>query len=82
MKSYIKLFLILGVLAGITACTDLNTDIKTQYTTYPNNPIAVKAKLEACYYYLRNEAGLFTSGHGGRPGGAPRIGMDARRHHA
>ena len=58
MKSYIKLFLILGVLAGITACTDLNTDIKTQYTTYPNNPIAVKAKLEACYYYLRNEAGL------------------------
>lgn len=58
MKQYIKLSLLLGVLAGTTACTDLDTDIKTEYTTYPDNPIAVNAKLEACYYYLRNEAGL------------------------
>lgn len=58
MKPYIKLLLLSGVLAGTTACTDLNTDIKTQYTTYPDNPIAVNAKLEACYYYLRSEAGL------------------------
>ena len=58
MKSYIKLLLLSGVLAGTTACTDLDTDIKTQYTTYPDNPIAANAKLEACYYYLRNEVGL------------------------
>lgn len=58
MKPYIKLLLLSGVLAGATACTDLDTDIKTQYTTYPDNPIATSAKLEACYYYLRNEAGL------------------------
>ena len=58
MKPTIKLLLLSGVLAGATACTDLDTDIKTQYTTYPDNPIAASAKLEACYYYLRNEAGL------------------------
>ncbi|MDO5418874.1 MAG: RagB/SusD family nutrient uptake outer membrane protein [Bacteroides sp.] len=58
MKPYIKLLLLSGVLAGATSCTDLTTDIKTQYTTYPDNPIAVNAKLEACYYYLRSEAGL------------------------
>lgn len=58
MKPYIKLLLLSGVLAGTAACTDLDTDIKTQYTTYPDNPIAVQAKLEACYYYHRNQAGL------------------------
>lgn len=58
MKSYIKLFVLIGVLAGAASCTDLETDINSQYTTYPDNPIAVSAKLEACYYYLRNEACL------------------------
>ena len=47
-----------GVLVGASACTDLNTDINSQYTKYPNNKVAVQAKLEGCYYYLRNEAGL------------------------
>lgn len=56
MKSYIKLLLLSGVLVGAASCTDLDTEIKTQYTTYPDNPIAVNAKLEACYYYLYNEA--------------------------
>lgn len=58
MKSYIKLLLLSGVLAGTSACTDLDTVINTQYTTYPDNPIAVSAKLEACYYYFRTESGL------------------------
>lgn len=47
-----------GLLAGASACTDLNTELKTQYTTYPDNPIAVSAKFEACYHYIRNEAGV------------------------
>ncbi len=47
-----------GALVGTSACTDLNTDINSQYTKYPDNPVAVQAKLEGCYYYLRNEAGL------------------------
>lgn len=58
MKSSIKFFLLSGALAGATACTDLDTEITTQYTTYPDNEIALSAKLEGCYYYLRNEAGL------------------------
>lgn len=58
MKSYIKLLLLSGVLVGTAACTDLDTDINSQYTKYPDNPIALSAKLEGCYYYIRNEAGL------------------------
>lgn len=58
MKLYIKFLLLSGVLAGATACTDLDTEIKTQYTKFPDNPIAAQAKLEACYYYLQKESGL------------------------
>lgn len=56
MKAYIKLLLVTGALVGTAACTNLDTDIKTQYTTYPDHPIAAGAKLEACYYYFVNEA--------------------------
>lgn len=58
MKAYIKLFLASIALGGAASCTDLDTDIKSQYTKYPDNPIATSAKLEGCYYYLRSEAGL------------------------
>ena len=58
MKSTIKLLLLSGILAGSAACTDLDTEINTYYTEYPDNPIALNAKLEGCYYYLQNEAGL------------------------
>ena len=48
-----------GVFAvGVAACTDLDTDIKTQYTKYPDNEIALSAKLAGCYNYLRNEGGV------------------------
>lgn len=58
MKSYIKTLMFVSVLAGASACTNLDTDINSQYTKYPNHEVAVQAKLEGCYYYLRNEAGL------------------------
>ena len=59
MKSSIKFLLLSSVMAGFTsACTDLDINIDAQYTTYPDNPIALSAKLEGCYYYLQNEAGL------------------------
>ena len=58
MKPYIKLLLFSGMIVGAASCTDLDTVIDTQYTTYPDNPIALSAKLEGCYYYLQNEAGL------------------------
>ncbi len=58
MKTYIKLLLLSGVLIVVGACTDLDTDIKSQYTEYPTSDIALSARLEGCYYFLRSEAGL------------------------
>ena len=58
MKSNIKLLMLTGALMGMSACTNLDTDIKSQYTTYPDHEAALFAKFDACYYYLRNEAGL------------------------
>lgn len=52
MKSYIKLLSLGGVLAGMTACTDLDTDLNTKYTEFPDNPIAVEGEFNACYKYL------------------------------
>lgn len=70
MKSYIKLLMLSGVLAGTAACTDLGTDIVGNYTQFPNNPIAISGEFEGCYFYHRNEAwfgrnfweGVFLSG--------------------
>ncbi len=55
---YIKFLMLPAVLALVCACTDLDTEINSQYTSYPDNEIAVNAKLEGCYYYLRNQTGL------------------------
>lgn len=70
MKPYIKLLAVAGLLAGTTACTDLDTDIVGNYTEFPNNPIAISSEFEGCYYYCRNEGwfgrnfweGVFLSG--------------------
>ncbi len=58
MKTYIKLLMLTAVFVGATACTDLDTDINAEYTVYPESDIAISAKLEGCYYFLRSEAGL------------------------
>ncbi|MCD8282840.1 MAG: RagB/SusD family nutrient uptake outer membrane protein [Prevotella sp.] len=55
---YINILFLTGVLTLVCACTDLDTDIDSQYTSYPDSEIAVNAKLEGCYYYMRNEACL------------------------
>lgn len=49
MKSYIKLLTLGTVLAGATACTDLDVNLDNQYTKYPDNPIATEAKFRGCY---------------------------------
>lgn len=49
MKSYIKLLTLGAVLAGTSACTDLDVDLDNQYTEYPDNPIAIEAKFTGCY---------------------------------
>lgn len=52
MKSYIKSIFAVGLLAGFASCTDLNTDLNTKYTEFPDNPIAVEGEFSACYKYL------------------------------
>lgn len=54
MKSYIKLLSLGALLAGSTACTDLDVDLDNQYTEFPENPIASLGKYQACYTYFQN----------------------------
>ena len=56
MKSYIKAFLIPGILAGAASCTDLDVKTETYYPELPDHPIAVSGEFEGCYTYQRNEA--------------------------
>lgn len=51
MKNSIKLSaLLLSGLFATTACTDLDVDIKSTYTEYPDSEIAIEAKLADIYY--------------------------------
>lgn len=58
MKRTIKLSTILasGMLA-LSACTDLDVDIKSQYTEYPTSDIAIAAKMADVYYAFRGDLG-------------------------
>lgn len=47
MKSYIKTMLMSGAAAmALASCTDLDVDLKGDYTTFPDNPIAVSGEFE------------------------------------
>ncbi|MCU4166055.1 RagB/SusD family nutrient uptake outer membrane protein [Carboxylicivirga caseinilyticus] len=68
-KTYMKLFMsaaLVAIAAG--GCTDLDVDVKSQYTSYPDSEIAVEAKASDVYYAFRgvlgrryNEAMTFSS---------------------
>ncbi len=57
MKKYIYAIALATLLVTVS-CTDLDTDIDAQYTAYPDNEIALQARFEGCYYFLRSEAGI------------------------
>ena len=58
MKSYIKNTLFTGLLlSSVTACTDLDVDIKSTYTSYPTTEIATEAKMADLYYGFRGPLG-------------------------
>lgn len=58
MKNYIKNTLIAGLLiSSATACTDLDVDIKSTYTSYPSSEIATEAKMADLYYGFRGALG-------------------------
>ncbi len=55
MKNNVKAWLAAGLLASAaTGCTDLDVDIQSQYTSYPNNEIAVEGKMSDIYFQTRN----------------------------
>lgn len=57
MKNKIKQYLAAGLLVSITGCTDLDVNIKSQYTEFPDSEIAAEAKLADTYYAFRNALG-------------------------
>lgn len=58
MKKISKLFISAGLLAmAATGCTDLDVDITSQYTEYPDSEIAIEAKMANVYYAFRGALG-------------------------
>ena len=53
-----KNIILAGLLAlAATSCTDLDVNVESQYTEYPNNEIAVEAKMADLYYHMRGVYG-------------------------
>lgn len=50
MKPNIKLLFMAGVLGMTSACTNLDVDVNSQYTSYPSSEIALEAKMADIYY--------------------------------
>ena len=58
MKNKLINCIVSGVVASIlTACTNLNVDVESQYTRYPGTDIAQEAELADVYYHLRTTWG-------------------------
>ena len=58
MKKIYKLFVSAGLLAvATTGCTDLDVDITSQLTEFPDSEIAAEAKLADVYYAFRGPLG-------------------------
>lgn len=43
---------------SVSSCTDLDVDVKSQYTSYPNSEIAVEAKTSDVYFAFRGHWGV------------------------
>lgn len=53
-----KIFLTASLAAlALTGCTDLDVDVNSQYTEYPDNEIAIEAKMADVYFHLRGTFG-------------------------
>lgn len=57
MKNIIKITLAAAVLGITASCTDLDVDVKSKYTEYPNDPIAIEGKMSDVYYSFRQALG-------------------------
>mgnify|MGYP003527919444 FL=1 len=50
MKINIKTFLAVGLIGLTSACSDLDVDVNSYYTSYPSSDIAIAAKMADIYY--------------------------------
>lgn len=57
MKNIIKMTLATAVLGITASCTDLDVDVKSKYTEYPNDPVAIEGKMSDVYYSFRQALG-------------------------
>ena len=57
MKNKIKLYFAAGLLAATASCTDLDVDINSQLTEFPNSEIAAEAKMANVFYAFRGALG-------------------------
>ena len=54
MKTRIKEILMGGLALLATGCTDLDVPVDSQYTSYPNNEIAIEAQMTSIYNQMRD----------------------------
>ncbi|MFU2359203.1 MAG: RagB/SusD family nutrient uptake outer membrane protein [Bacteroidales bacterium] len=57
MKNIIKMTLAAAVLGITASCTDLDVDVKSKYTEYPKDPVAIEGKMSDVYYSFRQALG-------------------------
>lgn len=57
MKTNIKFIFAAALLALTASCTDLDVDVKSKYTEYPDSEIAIEAKMADVYYAFRGPLG-------------------------
>lgn len=57
MKNIIKMTLAAAMLGITASCTDLDVDVKSKYTEYPNDPVAIEGKMSDVYYSFRQALG-------------------------
>lgn len=57
MKNIIKMTLAAAALGITASCTDLDVDVKSKYTEYPNDPVAIEGKMSDVYYSFRQALG-------------------------
>ncbi len=57
MNNIIKTTLLATIAASMASCTDLDVDVKSKYTEYPDSPVAIEAKMSDVYYSFRSALG-------------------------
>lgn len=57
MKNIIKMTLAAAVIGITASCTDLDVDVKSKYTEYPNDPVAIEGKMSDVYYSFHQALG-------------------------